>query len=92
MDKPTKRTQFRYSTNGDQEITETEDKCSVELKMLAKGGILIESVKVFANSEQEAGDRALALLLRLQDVIDAAAEKRLQDQLRRSASAAGVKA
>ena len=69
--------------------TETEAKCSVELKTLAKGGILVESVKVFSNSEQDAGDRALAEMLRLQGLIDDAAERRLQDQLRRSAAFGG---
>src|SRR3990167_5070731 len=71
------------------ETTETEAKFSVELKELAKGGIQVESVKVYADTEQEAGDRALTEMLRLRAKIKDAAEAETHRQL--EASTKGLK-
>ena len=73
MSEPTKRTVTKHGDGvqtGDT-IEEFEAKCSVELGVLAKGEIQVKSVKVYAETEQEAGDRALAELQRLQAKIAA---------------------
>ena len=68
--------------------TETEAKHSVEITVLANGTIKPTSVKVYALTETEAGDRALAEVVRLQAKIDALAAERTTQQLEASVKGA----
>ena len=72
---------------------EHDAKHSVEITVLANGTIKPTSVKVYALTETEAGDRALAEVVRLQAKIDALAAERTTQQLQDSVkgiAAAGI--
>ena len=71
MAEPTKTVTMRDDSESGEEWTETttEHLSSVELGMTAKGEPQIKSVKVYASTAQEAGEKAMVTLVALQNTL-----------------------
>ena len=69
MREPTKQIVMDKTSILEQTETTYEDLSSVELGMTAKGEPQIKSVKVYASTAQEAGEKALVTLVALQDTL-----------------------
>ena len=67
--RPTKRIVMDMSSEECQLETTYEDLSSVELGMTAKGEPQIKSVKVYAATAQEAGEKAMVCLWALKDAL-----------------------